>query len=715
MSALAPSAAAAAPTQAAPTTTGRQAVPNDADAREWRKRITNARNDRRRYELRWAECRAFAAGKHHLRVSQDGRRLILPRLPRGRQRYTVDELTQYRMTMLSELSVDDDRPQILFRQDDLPDEDFAEQANDALTYGWEHEWLGDEIMLDLKRTLIDVGTAAVRCRFDPTYGPPRQEQVPHHNGRPILDIGEARALLANGPRPDVTLKPINQGRISWELGRPENLLVPPGIARERDFPWEAWVSVERLDTVKATYGNAAAGLKPDNIADLYQWGPYWDDANPEGVADPLPSRIQDHVFVFTCYERPSGDHPQGRVLVFGSQSLVPLAARGSLDYQAPDGGWRSGIHYFHYIRLSDRFWSKGLVEAGIGPQRQINKLRSQMAEIIDRGMPIVLAAKGSLPKLPEGLPLEILWTDPEKPPPQRDAGVGPGPWMFQQIEALREDLQRAVGIHDASLGENPPNINTYSQLALLHEADAKKIQPIIDALKIGIGHLCEDSIYDIRRYWGAGKQISLAGPDGRLRAFDFDASRIPDFYRAELAEGATKPRSQAAQLQLVSDLLNYSVASGQPLPISWAKQSYDAGKPADMPEQPADAQQTKALYENAMLANGEQPVVDYFDNHQLHIVMHRETQVQARLDNDQATYTRSERHIREHLAAAQANATPAPGGNPLAGAGPSAPAAAAAQLAAASGQTGGPPTPWIAALGGPQYRTALAGPRFARP
>src|SRR4051794_4415172 len=110
---------------AAPAAPATAPVLTDEEAAKWRKRITAAKNDRRRYEPLWQQCLAFAAGKHWLEWSRTERRFYLPTLKKGSYRYTIDELTQYRMSVLGELALDDDRPQVLFRNDDLPDEEFA--------------------------------------------------------------------------------------------------------------------------------------------------------------------------------------------------------------------------------------------------------------------------------------------------------------------------------------------------------------------------------------------------------------------------------------------------------------------------------------------------------------------------------------------------------------------------------------------------------------
>lgn len=686
---------------------------DDQDRAQVRKKIEAAKLDRRRREHIWKNNLAFCAGKMWLEWQPFGRggRFILPRLKAGQQRYTVDKITDLRLTVLGEFSMDDDRPQLLFRSDDLPTEDFADVANDAVAAGWETEWLGDRVLMDIKRTLIDLGTAAARCRFDPTAGPARVKQVPHDDNGPILDPEKARSYVAgqqaNGT--SANLKTIHEGRIRWDAGSPFNILVPAGIKREDKFPWECWVEPVLIDKVVEQYGDRAKSLKPEPIDDINSIGE--SDSQSMGGSDPESgpdgvAKLEDHVFVYTFYERPCPKYPDGRVVVLAGGTLTVLEVRNKLPYVAPDGTRRSGIHYFHYIRLSDRFWSRSLIDLAKEPQRIFNRRRSQIGEHIDKGQAYILADERAVPKR-TGVPVEIIKMKAGYGQPVVSPGVPVGQWMYQELDRLDADLRNATGLQDVLQGENPQNVGNYSQLALLQEQAGRKFDAIIDEIKESVAHLVEDSVYAIRQYWGADRFLALEGPDGTLKAFSFDATKIPDFYRVYVSKGAAKPRSQAAQLKMVDDLAAYSINSGQPLPLDWVAQSYDEGKPADIPQQDRHDDLDKALFENdTKLSQGDLPQVEYYEDHALHVQVHRTLQARADATGDHQLSQLCEQHIQDHLTQAQANQqaqqtgqTPQnvtgpaaqpeqqPEGNPI--------LAALAQIApqAAAGAAGGPPSP----------------------
>src|SRR5205814_1615871 len=80
--------------------------------------------------------------------------------PYNREYYPEDRITEYRTTALGELGSDDDRPQLLLRQDDQADEQIQAQLNRAIGFGWDQEWDGDEALEQVRRMAVDMGTAA---------------------------------------------------------------------------------------------------------------------------------------------------------------------------------------------------------------------------------------------------------------------------------------------------------------------------------------------------------------------------------------------------------------------------------------------------------------------------------------------------------------------------------------------------------------------------
>jgi hypothetical protein len=642
----------------------------DALVTTWKERIAAAREDRARYEPTWMSNLAFAAGKHTLVYDRFRRQLVTDDEWEDRECYGADVITEQRAAALGELESDDDRPELLLVSDGQNAEALQRHINKAVGYGWEHEWDADEALKAARRLVLDMGVSAIRCRFDPTKGPVKQDNVPTVNGKPVLDLGEASKLFENGPNPDVQMRQIHDGRTTFEPLSALNLLTPPGINHERFFPWLVVVRPYPVSKVVEEFGDPANGLTEDgDIGSLL--GMSAQDARGDQPSSNAGggARLRGHVWLYTCYEMPNREHPNGQVVHLASNQMRLLRVDNELPYKSCDGEYRTGIAFFHWWRLNDRFWSRAFIEGLKDPQRVINLLSTLQIEITERALPFVLVPKGSESMERDGSPVEVIpidW-DAQGGQPILSQGMGPGDWMEKLKQSAMQDLSHASTLSSLRLGENPENVGTYSQLALLNENEQVKRQHILNEHNLSRARLIEDAVYDMRRYWGTDKQIMIAGEEGQIERQAFDASKIPDFYVVRVPKGTAKPRSQAAELKKVEDIAQYSINASTPLSAQWFAASLQAGEALDLPEIPSDAHAEKAAIENQFMFQSKEPPVAYYDPALTHIPIHREAQVRAELSGDLDTWQRIEQHVQEHLQVAQQNVAANTGTGPLPG------------------------------------------------
>jgi hypothetical protein len=566
------------------------------------------------------------------------------------------------------LASDDDRPQLLLVQDSPAAEAYQSELNRALGYAWDNEIRADEALAEVDRLCLDMGTAAMRCRFDPSQGPVVGE-APFMNGKPVMG-DQANQLMGQyngGPIPGVQMQPVQAGRIIWEPCSAFNLLPPPGITHEEWFPWEAIVRPTYLGDVYAEFGEAAEGLLEDkNIAStMGQVQQSGQGGAGYTLGEGRQSRLRDHVWLYTYYEKPTKQYPSGRVLHFAGNDLKLLRIEESLPYSKLDQNgqvieYHSGIVYFHYWKVTGRFWSRSLVENLKEANRAYDKRRTQVNELIDRGLPAVFVREGSEAIKKTDTPLEIIPLGTTEQRPDFFEGISPGPWMKDEIEQIMSDMEQASGIRAPALGENPSNVLTIGQLSLLREADQVKRQPTMTGRKRSIARLVEDTVYDIRTYWGREKHIAIAGEDDLVEASVFDATKIPPFFIVKVAKGSAKPRSQGAELTKIEQLWRAAMESGavsvQPFEyLEWYYNSLDAGMALELPSAGADDQQEKAEIENHRMFEGEEMPVGYYDPIEVHLPIHRSAQIQAELSGEFEVLTRIEKHIQDHMEAQRLN------------------------------------------------------------
>lgn len=619
----------------------------------WLKRIEAGKKERKKLEPTWHRNRAFAAGYQWVKWNRYRRTLGMPEEDQDLERYTADRLQPYIQTFMGLLMPNDPRPDIGFARDDKVAQDFSAATNHAFKWGWGNEWLGDEVLEDIALGIIIDGTAPARCRLDKASGPIIQEQVPHIDGRPSYPqngYGEAATAYATGD--GFELRDV-RARIAWDAGSPFNLLLPPGVEYERDFPWEIWVEAQPLDKVKDEY-RKAKGLSEDNLASSTMLGirQIMAGDEPEESAA-TPGKLEGYVLVYHCFERPSAKYARGRMCVIAGERI--LESVDELPYRAPDGSYRSGITYFRGIKVKGRFYGKGLIENAIGPQREKNRTRTMERKIIQHGQPYTLVAEGQELKQTDE-PLEVVRYTPGMNPPIHVPGINPGEWMARENEQINEDIEAATGIHAGTLGDNPTAVDTYSQLVLLTQKDLTKLARVRSGFISGTKRLSEDTVFLMKRYWPPDKMVAILGEEEGPQLFAFNAAQIPEFYLCEIPEGNARPHDPGAELLKIQEIVQYCLEINQPLSPEWVHASKEAGRALPLPDRPSDDHMEAARWENGFLAQGKPVAAEYYDNPEIHIPEHRSLQIKARIAGDAKVMQLVEDHIQEHLLLAQANA-----------------------------------------------------------
>lgn len=632
----------------------------------WETRIKRARAVRRVYESGWLLDLAFAAGQQWVAYDrkQHKVRALADMDPRyeDRELYTADRIKEYRDAILAELNADEDRQTLLAARDGFISEAAADELNKVAGYAWDHDWNADAALRRARRYCVDTGVAAIRCRWNPTRGDVTGHAPIDQQGTPIADPGALSHLVEHGQLPDGSLprfKPVREGATDWLPYSSFHLLTPPGVVHEDDFPWEVLAIPTAIDDLKAEYGAAAANLVEDADIASTMGVP----AGRQGMAGEVTmDRLRGFCWQYLCFERPTMQHPMGQVIVFATNQFVLLDARDGLDYTDEQGRPHSGIVYLHYSRRSDRFWSGSFVQGLRDPQRIINRRKTQNVEIIDRHMPRSWVKKGDLPETPAGIPGEFVEMDQNASgPPTFFPGAGPGPWMYEDITSLDDDLAHASTLSALKLGENPAGVDTYSQLVVLNELEQLKRSEIRLEHRAAVGLLEIMSLRDVERYWPDEKMIYVEGDEDQVRQQLFRKEQIPSQYMVRKATGAPLPRSQAAELKKLDAIWAAAVQAwvavndGQTW-VEWYANSLEAGQPVDLPEAPKDSQQEMARLENLLMRQGQQPPVMDYDVMPIHLPEHRAAEDEARAAGDIGTLTRIVRHVQDHIQVAQQNA-----------------------------------------------------------
>lgn len=649
----------------------------------WEERRKTAERGRKRYERAWKIAHAFFANDQWIGWDKRQNRVVALPNPQERPRYTINVIPKYVARYQGKLVPDDLRPDVTFRREDLESESVADESRRGLEYAWDEEARADTRFREVSRKRLLYGIGGTRVRWDPTFGENKGRYPIGPDGKAIANATDALAFTdqqkAQGL--EVKYKDVNEGRITLDSFGPFNMLPPPAIEHERDFPWFILNWPVAVEDLKLVYGAAADGIDGERLYGV------------QGVSTEIAGggeEMREHALLYIGFQRPTRDHPNGREVHWAQGQK--LRVKEQLPYRI-DGEWRMGINFFKFDVVDGRFWPIGLVEPMIGPQRQMNGMRSGAQESIDRGgWQRVFADKGWYSEVnrPRGVPFEIIEGNPGTRYPQETQGVGPGSWIRDEYELSKADMDMVAGLRSDAT-QAPGGTTAYAAFNFFNEQEEQAMGEIRKADREGLKEIAELILDCIGTYWVGDKLLSVTSQDdGLMDKVIYDAAKLPARRYVKLSKSAPISQTPAAESQKIMDVFDRGISSGQTLPLDWLFSSLIEGRALPLPKREAKVQQDKAEYENLMIAQGMQVRAAPHDNHQLHVTIHRAGQTANEVGQRPDVAAAIEMHIQEHLmmqqaAAAQAAPSnngqqPQPGagtGGQNAGNGPAAAAAAA--------------------------------------
>jgi len=588
---------------------------------KWRERLELAKSDRSRYEPTWHICQSFLAGRHWVGWDTRTSRVVEMPNPQDRERHTVNVITPYHQTLLGKLYVEDLRPDLIFRRQDVESESIAEHTQKVAKFAWDVEVEADKRAYMVIHKMLTYGTSAGRCMFDPSKGDVIAEVPVGPDGKPMTDPEQAHAYVAeaqmNGEQVEWTV--LRNGQIVWEALAPHNIFPPPGVEDPDYFPWLVVGRPIPVNFIKNRWPEEAKGLAEEDL----RVAEAKDMPGSEGNSPAGSGRLKEHAMLYTGYEMPCPDYPEGMCFTWTGQKA--LEVREELPYKLK-GRRHHGIIFFRYHMIDGRFWGKGCIEDLIGPQRQKNRARSQMIEMKDRNLGRVYAKKGTITasNKPVGKIMELIEIPLHADYPQETTGTPVGPWIENEARLNDEDMDRVAGMREVSLGQAPSGVSAYSAMALLSEQDERRIGPVLKDLRAGIGDMLLLTLGLIKEYWMDQKQLAVVGTDGMIEEFMYRKTLLPAEFHVEVGKHAPMPTSPAAEAQKTFDLFHAAIASGQPLAPDWLYDSLQAGRSLPLPKREGEVQRKKAEMEHYMMQQGQFVVPDPFDDDFLHLQVHRE-------------------------------------------------------------------------------------------
>lgn len=537
---------------------------------------------------------------------------------------------------------------------DEEDANAAELAERVMRYMWRHLKMYEQSLKALEWSRI-CGAGFLKCYWDATIGEPQSVLVgpdgtvlTDDTGRAVRG-GQADALrLAQQLQAQVQARQIAQGDVRVEVRSPFQMFVDPICDSFPDAEWVIEESVKSLEYVKRRFGDKAQGIKPDTAAN-----PGLIEARLVGGMPPSGGQYKG-VKVREYWCKPSSEHPrgcrivwaQGRVLAQDEHPFDPL------PYVMLTG-----------VPVPGRLWPMSVVELLRGPQTELNKVISQMAENRNRiGNPTLLASKqaiGDPEKFQDSmmLPGGVFYADAGYGPINQQIGYLDAPplpeYVPDEVQRIEGAIESISGQHEVTNANVPPGVTAASAITLLQEADDTRLGLAIQDYEEQLGRFGAKVLNLVAAYYTDARTIKIGGDDGAWEIFDFKGAMLRGNTHVEVQAGSAFPQSKAAKQAMIQDWMTFFVQSGNPPHGRQLAQFLrDSGMGAsDRLVQEYTTTESQVNRENALMSLGtEMPTNDY-DDDEGHVEGHTEFQRQPRY----ATFSPQikqiiERHVAEHRA-----------------------------------------------------------------
>lgn len=330
------------------------------------------------------------------------------------------------------------------------------------------------------------------------------------------------------------------------------------------------------------------------------------------------------------YERPSGDYPNGRMVIVANG--ICLYA-GDSPYVGPElGDW----HPYSECRweiVPGRFWGKSPLDNAAEIQKQINSIDSVI--VLTRK---TMAIPQKLIPMSAGIPhgqwtgrpgQEIYYRDVGGNPPSTIPPIGVDASVFQERAQRVEDLKTITGAIDILKGDKPNGITAASALELLYEVGTGKLFPILDRWKNFVENSQKKQLKIIAKFYKEPRPDFIRLLKSKNKELsdqaisNFIGSDLYDNCNVVVEAGSNITKLQAAKKQELREAAQAQVLNLQDPEnrIEYLTQMGISGFDSDVGPDTRRAEWENSLLDNVMNSQDNIPIVLDWDIHQIHIAV----------------------------------------------------------------------------------------------
>lgn len=394
------------------------------------------------------------------------------------------------------------------------------------------------------------------------------------------------------------------GRIMAEAVSPFHILVPElEISELESQPYIIHSVTKDPDWIKNVYGKE---IRPDS------------DINDSGIEGQFLTALgikndntRKKCVVKECWIKPSKDHPEGLKITWADETILDLEEGNPYAHKE-----------FPFTKLehipTGRFYSQSTIVDLIPLQKEYNRTRSQIIEAKNRmSKPQLAAPKGSIdPRKVTSEPGLIIFYQPGLNPPTPLPLQALPNYVLQELDRSLIDMNDISSQHEVSRGQVPPNVEAATAIAYLQEQDDTALAHTLHSIELANERIGRHILSHAGQFWDADRTINVVGRNGVFESFIFNQSHLNGTMSYKVVHGSATPRSRAAKQAWITELMKLGF-----IPPDRGLQYLDMAETSKLYEE-MQQDVRHAQRENLQMSNGQQIVVNDFDNNVAHITEH---------------------------------------------------------------------------------------------
>jgi hypothetical protein len=599
--------------------------------------LAQSRGQRTRYEGIWSLNLAYYTGYQWVYWNRG--RIDRPRLEPWRMTITDNRVLGVVQTRIAKMTKQQPTFQVVPVSSEDSDLQSAKTGEKILDYLWRCLSLHDRLY-EVLRWAETCASGFWKITWDRTRGQ-KVDIVVDGSGQPVIHDQTGRPIRTQdfGELPNgLSSRTLATGEVCVEVINPFEIYPDP-LAKELEDC--EWIIQETVKSSEYVYQHFGVRMVPDTDVAA---GPFESRLYPGFQT--AGSSLYKGVKVREYWCKANSIWPQGRRAVWakGQMLLESVNHYDCLPYVM-----------FKGIPVPGRFWPTCLLEQLRGPQTELNKTKSQIAENGARiGNPALLVSRQANANY-SGVPGERIDYDDSTPnaiPTYLQPPTLPQ-YVLEQQDRIEASIEAISGQHEVTNAQVPAGVTAASAINLLMEADDTRLGPAIYDLEERLGISGTRILKLVGQYWTDQRTIMIAGADDAWNQLEFKGAALKENTLVEVQAGSMIPQAKAAKQAAIMQLLTLLIQNAAVLPINpsqikEALRDMEAGGLDKFFEDVTD-DEAQANRENMAMVRGVPLDINSFDAHPTHVQVHTTLQKSASYKQlPPPAQEQIERHVMQH-------------------------------------------------------------------